>query len=421
MLISRLRAKREIVASARMPDVELTVFLGVYNSSSYFKKIEGWLQNLNLAGANLIVVDNASTDGTWDWIHGTLIPLLGDSTITTVRNPINVGGYGSLALNLDLVKKSKWLMTLHQDDSYSPDHVLEHIDAIQAADNTLGMISSESTSYTPNGDRLSYPRGAWLLGNTPEPADVFLAHLRSHSYPFSGASFRVDLLNSIQVPWHSTSFPDTEIVLRAAACWSFAYLSRSTVQYLENPTSESHAGNQAQKETGAFLALIRVFRSQEFMGLVHELDFDDIENFALGVNSSLKTRFSSASLLSLMQAVAQEAIIQVAGPNRSSSSMLSSAFNGIGDDQASSTLDALVEFASQPNLADPELLLQKILFSDDHSITALGQKTNVPKSDLIPRILGVLPNWLAKFIYLSALRLVPIRRRLPQWEFRWRK
>jgi hypothetical protein len=404
-----------------MPDVELTVFLGFYNASPYFKKIEAWLQRLNLAGAKLILVDNASTDGTWDWIHGQLIPLLGDSSITAVRNPINVGGYGSLALNLDLVEKSKWLMTLHQDDSYSPDHIVRHLDAIRLSKDNLGMISSESISVSPSGKKLSYPRGSWLLGDSPEPADVFIANLRSHSYPFSGASFRVDLLNSIQVPWHSTSFPDTEIVLRAAASWKSLHLARSTVQYLENPKSESHSLNQAQKETGSFLALIRVFRSQEFISLVQELDINDMEKFALGVNSSLKTRFSSASLLGLLQAVAQETIIQVAGPNRSSSSMLSSAFNGMGDHQASSTLDALVDFETQSDPANPEFLLGKISFSDDNPITTLGQETHAAKSDLIPWILGVLPNWLAKFIYLSALKLLPIRHRLPQWDFRWKK
>jgi len=61
MLIDRIREKREFLESAKMPDVELTVFLGFDNAAPYFKEIGGWLQNLNLAGANLIVADNAST------------------------------------------------------------------------------------------------------------------------------------------------------------------------------------------------------------------------------------------------------------------------------------------------------------------------------------------------------------------------
>ena len=421
MLISRIWEKREIRGLARIPDVELTVFLGVYNASPYFKKIEGWLERLNLAGANLVVVDNASTDGTWDWIHDQLIPLLGDSWITSVRNPINVGGYGSLALNLDLVEKSKWLMTLHQDDSYSPDHVLGHLDAIQAADNSLGMISSEATSFTPNGDRLSYPRGAWLLGSAPEPADVFLAHLRSHSYPFSGASFRGDLLNSIQVPWHSTSFPDTEIVLRAAACWRFAYLSRSTVQYLENPTSESHALDQSQIEHGVFLALVRVFRSYEFARLVDELNVSSLDNFALGINSALRARLSNPSLLGLLQAIAQESLMHATGPIPASAFMLAGAFRGLGDHQASSTLDSLSGIASGQSQTHFRLSKEKIIFSD-HTSTVDREITNDLKTIAwIPTVLGDFPKWISKIIYLTALKLAPVRRKRPDWDFRWKK
>jgi hypothetical protein len=113
-------------------------------------------------------------------------------------------------------------MPLHQDDSYYSDCVPASFNEIWDADNSLGVISLESIGYTPHGERLSHPRGAWLLGSSPEPAEVFLSHFRSHSYQFRGASFGVHLANSIKVPWHISSFQDTEGVLRVASFWSFA-------------------------------------------------------------------------------------------------------------------------------------------------------------------------------------------------------
>jgi len=423
MLIDKIRNGRDVLLLGNAPTSELAIFLGLYNAREYFAKIESWLLGLRLVDAKLIIVDNASTDDTWQWLNEHIKPLLDASRLTVVRNPINVGGYGSLALNLDLVKNNTWVMTLHQDDYYAEDHIVRHFEATRLVSDSVGMISSEATSISPSGKRLSYPRGAWFLGDAPEPSDVFIAHLRAHCYPFSGASFRVKMLEQIQVPWHSTAFPDTEIVLRAAAQWRFLHLGTPTVEYLENPKSESHSLTTTQKDMGSFLALVRVFRSQEFADLVANVPTTVAEKFSLGVNKSLAARFSDKRILGLAQAIAQEAILQSSGVNNSSASMLAGAYREMGDGQASSTLESLASIGD-PTINPRRLAMDALIsFSDEEFGSPENEEPTMKRKKLVTvsQVLGLLPRRVSKALFFASLLAPGVRKRFPQWDFRWRR
>jgi hypothetical protein len=418
MLIKELRRAREVVGEKSIGDADLAIFLGLYNAGDFFKKIERWLPVLDSHDAPILIVDNSSTDDSWSWLNERLKPMLSGNTVTLVRNPINLGGHGSLALNLDMVSSAKWVMTLHQDDEYLPNHVTEHIKVISRAPEGLGMVSSESRSVTPAGRALTYPRGAWLLGSSPSPADIFIAHLKNHSYPFSGASFRVKMLEEIPIPWHSTAFPDTEIVLRALPSWSFKYINRATVRYLENPISESHSLSSSQRDYGAFLALVRVFRAREFSALASSLDSQLIDDFSLGVNAALKIRLQDPQLLGLLQAIAQESIIEALGPNKLSCQLLSPAFRRIGDDPAAQSLSALADFGAGegPQLDESTINLVTSADSNDEQ----NRTKNIFKSSA-PALMGLAPKWVAKFIYVQILRFPIIKKSWPQWNFKWRR
>jgi len=86
--------------------------------------------------------------------------LLSNATLVLVWNPVNLGAAGSLLVNLDFSSSVEWVMTRHQDDEYSPDHLEEHLKIMDQASASLGMISSESRSFSSDVKELSYPRGA---------------------------------------------------------------------------------------------------------------------------------------------------------------------------------------------------------------------------------------------------------------------
>ena len=375
------------------------------------KKIEAWLPKMDLQGSSLLVVDNASTDESWTWMKETLLPLLPKGSSVLVRNPENVGGYGSLLGNSDLYAKAEWVMTLHQDDQYASDHVTRHKAVIGSNQGSeLGMVSSEAQSVSTNDKRLAFPRGVWFLGDAPSAEDIFLSHIKTHCYPFSGASFRVKMLCEITIPWHSTAFPDTEIILRACAKWKFMHLSKVTVQYLENPESESHLLDAAQRDHGAFLALVRVFRSAEFAALLSAIPQDKLEDFLIALNRGLSMRISDSRLLGLIRVIAQEAAIDFNGMNAVSSSLLSPAFEEIGDMQAASHLES-----GQRGSVYPSIASEAISFRYDHETVVENTRARYLKMG-VARLLGLVPNKLARLIYRGLLSVPIIRKSMPQWD-----
>ena len=236
---------------------EHVVFLGTFNADPFKVQIQGWLRGLDLAGVGLFVADNHSTDNTVTWMRELIADLNCFSVIAI--NKGNFGGYGNLAMNLVQFGSAKWVTTLHQDDRYSRNHVQNHRKIISHSAANLGMICSEAISVLPDGRRTGYPRAQWLLEDSPDPVTVFLAHLRNHAYPFSGATFSKDVLLKYPIPWHSTAFPDTEIVMKMAVDFRTEFASDVTVHYPENPSSESHSLTSQDRDFGVFQALLRVF------------------------------------------------------------------------------------------------------------------------------------------------------------------
>jgi len=415
MLTDEIRACREIIGELDSIESDHVVFLGLYNSAKFQGKIEKWLPSLMIEGVPLLVVDNFSSDDTWVWAKEVLRLLLPTTKVVLVRNPINLGGYGSLVTNLDLFKESKWVMTLHQDDEYDPQHLESHIENSNGASNSLGMICSEATSVNSEGKRLGYPRGAWFLGPDPTAADIFIAHLKNHSYPFSGASFRTSMLREISIPWHSTAFPDTEIVLRALPSWSFKYLHSATVKYLENLDSESHVLSTEHRDFGGFLALVRVFRSDGFQRLSTQLDSADAELFAVAVHEALLVRIRDPLLQRLVQVVAQEAIIEFSGLSRTSARLLLPSFLEVGDSQAIANLVSNANF-------DVNHFQEAISPAEESGsqIKPLNSGSSQKSQRiLIARFMGIFPPRFARAIYRLFLKLPYFRKRLPQWNFDW--
>ena len=266
------------------------VFLGLYNADSFRSQISNWIRELDLSGAQLLVVDNGSTDSTTTWA-GELVGR-GNDNFTFRINEQNFGGYGSLINNLDLIAKYKWVTTLHQDDCYESNHVQKHIQHISSCEENVGMVFSESLSVDSTGNRIAYPRGHWLLAAESDPVDIFLAHIRSHIFPFSGASFRTQVLSEIYVPSQSTAFPDTELVLKMTPDYEFSKVKNNYVTYLENPKSESHSLSTGERDQGAAEALVRVFTDASFLRLLSLIPPERFGDFLFELCNSLAIRLT---------------------------------------------------------------------------------------------------------------------------------
>ncbi len=348
-----------------------------------------------------MICDNNSTDETWSLARD-LIPK-SYPKVVFVQTPINLGGYGAFSLNFDLFKHAEWVTTFHQDDKYGQDHLSGHAELTSSAAPNIGLIASEQQSYAPNGSRLGYPRAYWFLPPNPEPARVFLANLKRHTLPFSGASFRRQLLEEIRIPWHSTAFPDTELVLRMLPKWSGMVDSNSVVQYLENPLSESHSIENPERNLGAAMALARVFASRNFSELCSLVPAKERETFVSEVLAGLDHRIEEITHHKFTTTLALEIMFQEFGPLPVISQKLESVYYNIGAYTASDLLHTLHTTLSSQ---ESESCLRIPAEKRGHRVKAEGiSGRHSTLKRLLARLLGILPIVIRKGLVRKLISL----------------
>lgn len=298
-LLSRVREQRTVYElGARANPIKITAFLGLYNAAPFFDQIETNVLSQQQEGVHWLIVDNDSSDNSWELAKALGSKLVGP--VTLVKNHMNVGGAGSFISSLNLSQGS-WMATLHQDDVYYPNHLQEIIKMIDRSSEDVILVTTNMDSLNPGAAKAKRSPRANLLLQNKTNVDVFLAHLRFHALPFPAAAFRITAVEKIPISWHDTSFPDTELVCKLASVGSFGTSSVATMAYRENPVSESHILQDAERRRGQMLGLLRVFGSQEFKIVAHSIGIDLRDDFFNHAAESVELRLGDSEESSLVQ------------------------------------------------------------------------------------------------------------------------
>lgn len=306
--IAKARARRTINNSL-VPDQAFSksIFIGFYNGEKYLDSIERQLAAQDLNETKIIVADNFSIDRTWVKLQTWLDKFSGQ--ISLVRNPINVGAAGTLVLNLDLFE-GEWFGTFHQDDYYEPTHIETLSNAFQN-ESSLDCVFTEMGSVNPDRIKVEAPvRPFWLLRDT-KAESFFLGNIRTHIITWPSAGFRIEKFAGSLSPWHSAAFADTEIALKLSLNSSIKHLNAITMQYMENPESESHSLQSPEKNVGAALGLVRLFSGVEFHDFVESVQEIDRSKFSSKLNKSIYVRLGSNGLANFVALFAQEKLNEI--------------------------------------------------------------------------------------------------------------
>lgn len=305
----KLRSAREIItgtefrkAAAANPS---TVYMGVYNGAPFVASLLDQIQSQTKKNFPLIVVDNASSDDSWNQILAWPKDVLDRAKL--IRNPINLGGTGSFTLNLDQVD-TEWVITMHQDDTYGPNHVAVLNKAIASSSNDEIVVFSDMGTQDMDSKRIFTPiRQSWIA-NLESPQSVFKANLVQQSVSYPSAAFRAKELAPIQTAWHSSSFPDTEITLLQASKGSFRFVPELTMLYRMNPKSESHDLNPKERVLGPFASLSRVMASDSFLNLCLAVQEKNRQSFSKAVLAGIDIRLGESPFSEIVKLIAAESM-----------------------------------------------------------------------------------------------------------------
>jgi len=339
-LIEILRTERTIRQNGFKSDSKFTVYVGIYNGIKFLDGVAKFLHTSSLRDFNLVIIDNSSTDGSWEivknWIDKFAVPT------KVVRNSINLGGGGGFELNKDLLQ-TEWVTFIHQDDKYETNHLETLANAARNSSSEVLAISTEMGSMREDESPiLSIARPIWLVDSTNK-ANFFLANLRTHLVPWGSTVFRTKEFLSVELPWHSSAFPDTELLLRLCAKGKFLNLPLQTMSYRENLVSESHGLSGEEKDLAIVAALSRVFASSEFIEIARTVEDKRRQDFFEALKSGIALRLKREDLRSVAELIAEESLL-IAWSYSNSELMaeVSNKYNQMSSNRVTELLDSIL-------------------------------------------------------------------------------
>jgi hypothetical protein len=295
--IQELKKNRTVVGGFdKVEEVELTVVMSFYNGSQYVRDRLSELTRQNLKKYRLLIIDNGSSDHTWEEILK-YSPVF--TNFVAIRNPVNFGGTGSAWFNQDFIE-TEWFTSIHQDDSYASNHLEALVHQMAAESDDVVAISNDMGREETNRRFTSHPpRGIWFQKEN-DPVTAFLANMRKHQIPWGATAFRTEMYWKCLGNWHSPTFPDTEIILKMCAYGIFVNTGQETMYYTENPSSESHDLESKEQELGVALSILRVIQSREFKAIVQDIPKRELESFQVSFIQNLEFRCGKSSYLNLL-------------------------------------------------------------------------------------------------------------------------
>jgi glycosyltransferase involved in cell wall biosynthesis len=114
---------------------EVTVLLTTYNRLNYLKKAIDSVLRQTFKDFDLIILDNASPDGTEEYVKS-----LRDERIKYIRNPENIGAINNGLKSFDLIRnnvKSEFTIMFHDDDMMKPDLLASEIEVFRSRRNVV--------------------------------------------------------------------------------------------------------------------------------------------------------------------------------------------------------------------------------------------------------------------------------------------
>lgn len=346
----------------------MTVFVGIYNGEKYLKSLLKQIQSQDLTNYELLIIDNASSDNSFEIIQKWKSELRAQK-ISIKKNDRNLGGQGSWNLNLRHVQ-TPWITMIHQDDFYKPFHLSKLDNLIKSAGKDVIGVSTTMGSLSHDGKILnSTPRSSWFNKNLDAP-NQFIQNLKSQAVPYPSTAFLVSAVEKSKIPIHSPTFSDTEQTLKLLAFGKFKFSNCETMLYRENPESESHVLNLQEKYLGTSIALNRVFNSMEFSLLLDQISIERRSRFAQQVYKALEHRLPRGDLLNQLRITALEAMTLKWGyTEKSITNLMYSEYKGFASPLTLEIITSLGRLKRKIPIDHSEKI-----YATNHTINALWQK-----------------------------------------------
>ncbi len=241
------------------PSVSCSVLLVTYNDEPLVRQALDAIAAQTWTDAELIVIDDASSDGTVaiirDWLAATGWPA------QFLANEVNVGICANLNRGL-AIASGRFVCSVSGDDWMEPDRLERQVGFFVTLPESVGLVYSDVRVWNDRGQLRSTTYVQGYLGDAPPPEGRILEGLFSmNPIPAAGAMIRRSALDAVGPYDEALLYEDYDMWLRLADAFEVRWLPGVVANWRVLPTSLSSA-----RENHARLGLTGIATRRKWLG-----------------------------------------------------------------------------------------------------------------------------------------------------------
>ena len=333
-----------------------TVFLGTYNAEPWILDIIKSLENQDCEAFSVVIVDNASKDNTVSILENFFEEYSLRNSYQLVKNKKNIGPISTFLDRLDIFG-SEWLIMIHQDDYYHPNHISTLKDQLQKVNEATGLVFSAMQRMDENGNEFPAPPTLASKLSEIDRISNFILGLQISPVNFPACALRLSKISQLDTSRHTTAFNDMELLLRLMCIADTKYIVNETMHYRVYEGNASSITTNFANDRAVLIGLNEVFHSHEFSNLLEQIiEKSRQQEFINGLEQALKIRIKDTYLQKLSRNILAETLVRKLKYKEKSA------------------LKFLIESLANLDLIKEANLVSNLNFVDDYVVQSLKSK-----------------------------------------------
>jgi glycosyltransferase involved in cell wall biosynthesis len=286
------------------------VFLGTFNAEPWIEQVISSLEAQDCAPFKVKIIDNASTDNTIGLIEEIFSKSVLKNEYTLIKNKRNIGAISSFLDRLDQFD-SEWIVMIHQDDIYHPDHISTLNSAIKAESENTGLIFTAMKRIDGEGNvKISPPTLSSKLSKT-DRLENFMLSLQLSPINFPACALRVSELLTTNTSRHTTAFNDMEMLLRIMCVSDISYVPSETMHYRVYSGNAAALNSSVANDRAVFVGLVELFHSSEVDQVLNLASTPDHwQKLIKSINQAIEIRIKDIDLQNLTRNMIAETLVR---------------------------------------------------------------------------------------------------------------
>ena len=323
------------------------VFLGTFNAEPWIQQVISSLEAQDCPPFKVKIIDNASTDNTVSLIEEIFSKSSMKNSYELLRNNRNIGPISSFLDRLDQFE-SDWIVMLHQDDIYHPDHISTLTKAMTDSDQNTGIIFTAMRRIDGHGNvKISPPTLSSKLSTT-DRLENFMLSLQISPINFPACALKKSELLKTDTARHTTAFNDIEMLLRMMCVSDVIYVPKETMHYRVYAGNAASITSSLANDRAILVGLVELFHSSEINQVLDLVSTPSQWNKLIdSINQAIQIRIASVDIQNLARNLIAEALTRRIGyQNSAITNFLVSSLSDLGLNHESEIAQSLFQDSS---------------------------------------------------------------------------